>query len=81
MDKKPRFVGHASEIEKPFRRCTCCDRPLTGQVVWLELDRRTNTFHDAGGVPADQSQGWFPFGMTCGRKANGQPAVPKAKRA
>jgi hypothetical protein len=31
----------------------------------LELDQRTNEYHDFGGVPADRSQGWFDFGPDC----------------
>lgn len=65
---EPRIIGPASEIAGPARYCTCCERPLRGKVAWLELDQRTNAYHDRGGVPADKSQGWFPFGMTCARK-------------
>ena len=43
--------------------------PLKTKVAWLELDQRTDTYHDCGGVPADKSQGWFPFGLTCARAA------------
>lgn len=50
-------------------RCTCCDRELTGHAVrMLEFDQRTNTYHDRGDVPAEYSQGWFPFGAKCARK-------------
>ena len=50
------------------RHCTCCGRLLRGSVAWLELDQRTDTYHDRGGVPPDASQGWFPFGLTCARR-------------
>ena len=50
------------------RKCTCCSRVLDGAVRMLELDQRTGTYHDFGGVPTDQSQGWFPFGLACSRK-------------
>jgi hypothetical protein len=50
------------------RYCTCCERDLSGHAVrMLELDQRTYTYHDLGGVPADKSQGWFPFGLKCAR--------------
>lgn len=65
---KPRIVAPASEVEPTMRFCTCCERPLRGNVAWLELDQRDDTYHDRGGVPADKSQGWFPFGMTCAKK-------------
>ncbi len=65
---KPRIVedisGHQSE-----RYCTCCERRIKGKVAWLELDQRTDTYHDRGDVPPEKSQGWFPFGLTCARKA------------
>jgi hypothetical protein len=45
-------------------RCTCCDRILKSECAMLEMDLRTHTYHD-GGVFADRSQGWFPFGKAC----------------
>lgn len=66
----PRVTGKASEIHQSERYCTCCKKPLSGKVAWLELDQRTNDYHDDGGVPPEQSQGWFPFGMTCAKKEN-----------
>jgi hypothetical protein len=64
----PRVVQDASEMNPADRFCRCCERKLRGKVAWLELDQRTWTYHDRGGVPPDNSQGWFPFGMTCARK-------------
>lgn len=49
-------------------RCTCCGRPLKGKLRLLELDQRTNTYHDDGGVPAEKSQGAFPFGLSCAKR-------------
>lgn len=66
--QKPRVVSHASELGAGNGYCTCCKRPLKAKFAWLELDQRTSTFHDFGGVPPDLSQGWFPFGMSCARK-------------
>lgn len=71
---QPRVVGPASEIEASERYCTHCGKQLRSNVAWLELDRRTDTYHDFGGVPEDKSQGWFPFGMTCARKLLKSPA-------
>lgn len=65
---KPRVIGPASELPDVDRFCTCCERKLKGKVAWLELDQRTDTYHDLGGVPEEKSQGWFPFGMTCAKK-------------
>lgn len=48
--------------------CTCCGRQIEGAARMLELDQRTNTYHDLGGVPDDKSQGWFPFGLKCAKK-------------
>lgn len=76
----PRIVSEASEMEPGQRYCTCCEKPLKGKVAWLELDQRTSTYHDFGGVPEDRSQGWFVFGMTCARNklAEAQAATAKA---
>jgi hypothetical protein len=67
--RAPRVVGPASELSGPDRYCTACNRVLSGRVAWLELDQRTDTYHDRGDVPGDKSQGWFPFGMDCARAA------------
>jgi len=49
--------------------CTCCGRPLKeSRIVWLELDQRINEYHD-GIIPEESSQGAFPFGTDCARKA------------
>ena len=50
------------------RFCTCCGQRLAGAARMLELDQRTQTYHDFGGVPESKSQGSFPFGLTCSRK-------------
>lgn len=48
--------------------CTCCERTLSDTAVMLELDQRTYTYTDEENVPAEKSQGWFPFGMRCAKK-------------
>lgn len=69
MRTEPRIVSLANEIPHiDGRYCTCCERALKNKVAWLELDQRTNTYHDFGDVPADKSQGWFPFGPACARR-------------
>lgn len=75
MAAKPRVTCHVSELSPDQRFCTCCEKPLTRHFAWLELDQRTDTYHDLGGVPAAQSQGWFPFGLTCARKLNARAAA------
>ena len=47
--------------------CECCGKELNAARM-LELDQRTNTYHDLGGVPDNKSQGWFPFGLTCAKR-------------
>ena len=66
---RPSVVSLASELPWDQRFCTCCERRLSGKVAWLELDQRTDTYHDFGDVPDDKSQGWFPFGITCAKTA------------
>lgn len=52
------------------QRCTCCERPLhPDRIVSLELDQRVNRYHDFEGVPESHSQGWFPFGPGCAKRA------------
>lgn len=59
--------------------CEKCGRPLLADgSVMLELDQRTNTFTDAG-VPAEYSQGWFPFGVVCARLEKRKHADRKSK--
>lgn len=66
MSAKPRVTANATQdLGASERWCTCCKKPLVGKFAWLELDQRTDTYHDHGDVPIDSSQGWFPFGMTC----------------
>ena len=65
---KPKHISDASQLEEPERFCTCCEKRLKRKFAWLELDQRDNTYHDRGDVPSDQSQGWFPFGMTCAKR-------------
>lgn len=67
----------AYQLPEGERYCTCCKRDLTGGALrMLELDQRTDTYHDFSDVPQASSQGWFPFGLTCARKE-----IKKAKAA
>ena len=61
-------LGLASDLSPSERFCRCCEKALRGKTRWLELDQRTNTYHDLGNVPSEQSQGWFSFGLTCAKK-------------
>ncbi len=63
---EPRIVENLKPNEK--KQCTYCGKTLKGCIAWLELDQRSNTYHDSGCVPKELSQGWFPFGITCARK-------------
>lgn len=46
--------------------CMRCGKQLDHATsVWLELDQRTNEYHDYGGVPPEFSQGGFEFGRDC----------------
>ena len=57
--------------------CECCGRELSGAVRMLELDHRTDSYHDFGDVPEAKSQGWFPFGLRCAKK---QIAITEGRR-
>lgn len=78
---EPRIISNASEMDPVERYCTCCKQRLTKKVAWLELDQRTDRYHDCGGVPEDKSQGWFPFGMTCARNKLKDRAQPPAAQS
>jgi len=54
---------------EPFEVCESCHRLLDPKLaVWLELDQRDNTWHGEGDpVPAEHTQGGFPFGASCAK--------------
>lgn len=67
-ERKPHYL-RASDLGEAERYCTCCERDLSGHAVrMLEMDQRSQTYHDIGDVPEEASQGWFPFGLTCAKK-------------
>ncbi len=72
---QPRIIAPSSPSQQ--LNCTCCGKPLRGSTAWLELDMRSNTYHDSGDVPADKSQGWFPFGLACARITLRHAVKPK----
>lgn len=78
-ETKPRVISDASELKPDDRYCTHCKKPLKGKVAWLELDQRTGSFHDKGGVPDNKSQGWFPFGGGCARTLLKEHAIARAE--
>jgi hypothetical protein len=69
------IIGEVAEHLQRLRAllpkyCTRCDRPLSPEkTVWLELDLATNTYHPVGTVPPAESQGEFPFGLACAKRA------------
>jgi hypothetical protein len=49
--------------------CTCCGKPLKqAGAAWLELSFITNKYYIDNVVPQQESQGYFPFGLTCAKK-------------
>lgn len=68
VSKGGRWNELASKLLPSERFCTCCGKKLKSVFRYLELDQRTNTYHDLGGVPLPKSQGCFPFGLTCAKK-------------
>ena len=63
-----RWNGRTSDLPANERYCTCCGRELSAAHRMLEHDQRSDAYHDFRDVPEDQSQGWFPFGLTCAQK-------------
>jgi len=63
------LVVTAQSLREGERRCSCCDKDLSGQMArMLEFDRMTNTYRDDRGVPPGLSQGWFPFSLDCAER-------------
>jgi hypothetical protein len=65
--------------------CERCGQPLDeSKAVWLELNKHSGKFLEVETVPANQSQGCFPFGEDCAnavRKAGGKlTRIMRAKR-
>lgn len=56
-----------STISQSERYCTHCEKPLKRQFVWLELDFTNGKYDKPGNIKPDNSQGCFPFGVTCAR--------------
>lgn len=49
--------------------CTCCGKKLKqATAVWLEKSFITNKYYLDNVVPNQESQGYFPFGITCAQK-------------
>ena len=48
--------------------CACCGKKLKGKAAWLELSFITNQYYIDNVVPSHESQGYFPFGLTCAKK-------------
>lgn len=63
------------------KRCEKCNEVLNeGRLVWLELDRRTNTYTDDEDVPHEHSQGWFTFGKACAARLRKEHAKVKNQK-
>jgi hypothetical protein len=57
---------------EPGTRCTRCNKALYGRTIrYLELDGRVGVYRDPGDVPAEHSQGAFPFGLRCATREVG----------
>jgi hypothetical protein len=55
------------QLEK-YDVCACCGKSLKGKAAWLELSFKTNKYYIDNVVPQEESQGYFPFGLTCAKK-------------
>lgn len=57
-------------IKKRVIRCQRCDEILNpDKIVWLELSQTDGKYYNE--IPKDHiSQGGFPFGSACAKKAN-----------
>lgn len=73
-----RWNGRTSDLPDSERYCTCCGRELSAAHRMLEYDQRSGTYHDFRDVPETQSQGWFPFGLTCAQNLADAETVRRA---
>lgn len=57
--------------------CECCGKKLDdAKIVWLELDTRTDEYTSEA-VSEEFSQGAFPFGAGCAKKADVSKRKPR----
>lgn len=48
----------------------CGERLVPGTEIWLEYDRKANSYREEGTVALEDSQGSFPFGRACAKHPN-----------
>jgi|688.fasta_scaffold1137499_1 hypothetical protein len=66
LDAQPKFNN---STEDNFYTCACCGKVLnTAKAVWLEGSTVTSKYYLKDVVPAEDSQGYFAFGITCAKK-------------
>lgn len=56
------------ELGGPQHCERCGERLILARIVWLELNSHTGIYsRNEGETPAEESQGWFPFGSACAK--------------
>jgi hypothetical protein len=65
---QPTKIENVQNLDRAYHFCTCCGRKLKGKVAMLEFSTKHCQYFDAGVVAENDSQGFFPFGMSCARK-------------
>jgi hypothetical protein len=48
-----------------MEKCTRCGKPLTGDVITMELSNTDGNYYLSSIPPGHVSQGGFPFGKDC----------------
>ena len=65
LDAQPKFKDDVYDVYT----CSCCGKVLNmSKSIWLELSVVTSKYYLKNVVPKDDSQGYFPFGITCAKK-------------
>lgn len=82
LASKPWYMTAQQYDRHSIVKCTRCDEELTGHAIrMLELDQRTQTYHDFQDVPEDRSQGWHPFGLKCAKTLRRQALAERCRSA
>jgi hypothetical protein len=74
-DKTSRSVEVSAALGERHNCQRCGELLNNHNIAWLELSTSSGLYYESGYVPTAESQGFFPFGVSCARavvKAGGK---------